>query len=191
MLKGVEVEGLEHVVEWCSHGRAFMVHAAKEFVDDILPRYVLFRMMCSLLCWCIQCVISKWHGMPSLSARCNAETRETIYRARISTMFLFQLAYLQILQTIQVYLVSASVEPLWLPARGFGTRSRSLLPPAFPPRSTRYLQGHTANKGQGWCRLDHSSQLHRIGMHPDFVLPTSQVSSCLKVSRGEYGVGGR
>jgi len=51
MLKGVEAEGLEHVVEWCSHGRAFMVHAAKDFVDDILPRYVVVE--CQSLSVCV------------------------------------------------------------------------------------------------------------------------------------------
>jgi hypothetical protein len=40
MLKGVEQEGLEHIVSWQPHGRCFMVHQPKEFVEDIMPRYV-------------------------------------------------------------------------------------------------------------------------------------------------------
>jgi hypothetical protein len=40
MLKGVEQEGLEHIVSWQPHGRCFMVHRPKEFVEDIMPRYV-------------------------------------------------------------------------------------------------------------------------------------------------------
>jgi hypothetical protein len=42
MLKGVEQEGLEHIVSWQPHGRCFMVHQPKEFVEDIMPRYVSF-----------------------------------------------------------------------------------------------------------------------------------------------------
>jgi hypothetical protein len=38
MLKGVEQEGMEHVVSWLPHGRCFMVHKPKEFVEDIMPR---------------------------------------------------------------------------------------------------------------------------------------------------------
>jgi hypothetical protein len=40
MLKGVEQEGLGHIVSWQPHGRCFMVHQPKEFVEEIMPRYV-------------------------------------------------------------------------------------------------------------------------------------------------------
>jgi hypothetical protein len=39
MLEGVEKEGLEHVVAWQPHGRCFIVHKSKEFVDHVMPRY--------------------------------------------------------------------------------------------------------------------------------------------------------
>jgi hypothetical protein len=42
MLKGVEQEGLEHIVSWQPHGRCFIVHKPKEFVEEIMPRYVHF-----------------------------------------------------------------------------------------------------------------------------------------------------
>ena len=41
MLEGVEQEGLEHVVSWQVHGRCFIVHRSKEFVEDVMPRYVV------------------------------------------------------------------------------------------------------------------------------------------------------
>ena len=40
MLEAVEREGLEHIVSWQPHGRAFMVKKPKEFVDKILARLV-------------------------------------------------------------------------------------------------------------------------------------------------------
>jgi len=38
MLDGVIAEGLEHVVSWQPHGRCFVVHKPKEFVE-LLPKY--------------------------------------------------------------------------------------------------------------------------------------------------------
>ena len=56
MLRGVEADGLNHVVEWCPHGRAFIVHAAKDFVEEILQQYVgyltLLCLLTSLGCGC-------------------------------------------------------------------------------------------------------------------------------------------
>jgi hypothetical protein len=49
MLKGVEQEGLEHIVSWQPHGRCFIVHQPKEFVEEIMPRYVHCFVSLSLL----------------------------------------------------------------------------------------------------------------------------------------------
>jgi hypothetical protein len=38
MLRGVEAEGLSHIVSWQPHGRCFVVHKPKEFVRDILHK---------------------------------------------------------------------------------------------------------------------------------------------------------
>ncbi len=38
MLRGVESEGLSHIVSWQPHGRCFVVHKPKEFVRDILHK---------------------------------------------------------------------------------------------------------------------------------------------------------
>ena len=38
MLDGVKAEGLDHIVSWQPHGRCFVVHKPKEFVD-LLPRF--------------------------------------------------------------------------------------------------------------------------------------------------------
>jgi hypothetical protein len=38
MLRGVDVEGLSHIVSWQPHGRCFVVHKPKEFVRDILHK---------------------------------------------------------------------------------------------------------------------------------------------------------
>jgi HSF-type DNA-binding len=37
MLSELEKEGLSHVVSWQPHGRCFLVHDHKEFVERILP----------------------------------------------------------------------------------------------------------------------------------------------------------
>ena len=40
MLKVATEEGLEHVVSWAPHGKAFIVHQPTVFVDKIMTRYV-------------------------------------------------------------------------------------------------------------------------------------------------------
>jgi hypothetical protein len=37
MLRELERDGLDHVISWQPHGRCFVVHKQKEFVDKILP----------------------------------------------------------------------------------------------------------------------------------------------------------
>jgi hypothetical protein len=39
MLQAAKQEGLEHIVSWQPHGRAFMVRNPSEFVEKILPRF--------------------------------------------------------------------------------------------------------------------------------------------------------
>jgi hypothetical protein len=39
MLEMVQEEGLEHIVSWQPHGRCFLVHDPKGFVDIVLPKY--------------------------------------------------------------------------------------------------------------------------------------------------------
>lgn len=39
MLEEVEREGLNSIVSWQPHGRCFVVHQQKDFVDRILTRY--------------------------------------------------------------------------------------------------------------------------------------------------------
>jgi hypothetical protein len=39
MLQQVQEEGLEHIVSWQPHGRCFLVHDPKGFVDIVLPKY--------------------------------------------------------------------------------------------------------------------------------------------------------
>jgi len=39
VLDQVEADGLAHVVSWQGHGRAFLIHNPKEFVDHVMPRY--------------------------------------------------------------------------------------------------------------------------------------------------------
>lgn len=39
VLEQVEADGFAHIISWQIHGRAFMIHNAKEFVDYIMPRY--------------------------------------------------------------------------------------------------------------------------------------------------------
>jgi hypothetical protein len=39
MLESIEGDGLGHIVSWQPHGRAFVVHKPKEFVEDVMPRY--------------------------------------------------------------------------------------------------------------------------------------------------------
>ena len=40
MLKVAAEEGLQHVVSWAPHGKAFTVHQPSEFVEKIMTRYV-------------------------------------------------------------------------------------------------------------------------------------------------------
>ena len=39
LLDNAEVEGHEHIISWQPHGRAFLLHKKKEFVETVLPRY--------------------------------------------------------------------------------------------------------------------------------------------------------
>jgi hypothetical protein len=38
VLDQVEADGLAHIVSWQAHGRCFVIHNPKEFVDHIMPR---------------------------------------------------------------------------------------------------------------------------------------------------------
>ena len=38
MLSQIEEEGLSHVVSWQPHGRCFLVHRKRDFIDDVMPR---------------------------------------------------------------------------------------------------------------------------------------------------------
>lgn len=42
MLLTVEQEGNDHIVSWQPHGFAFKVHNPKEFVEEVLTRYVVY-----------------------------------------------------------------------------------------------------------------------------------------------------
>ncbi len=42
VLDQVATDGLAHVVSWMPHGRCFVIHDPKEFVDHIMPRYVIW-----------------------------------------------------------------------------------------------------------------------------------------------------
>jgi hypothetical protein len=37
VLEQVEADGFGHVVSWMPHGRSFVIHDSKEFVDRIMP----------------------------------------------------------------------------------------------------------------------------------------------------------
>ncbi|KAL7464016.1 hypothetical protein ACHAXS_004361 [Conticribra weissflogii] len=39
MLDRIEADGLAHVVSWQPHGRCFVVHKPKEFVNHVMPKY--------------------------------------------------------------------------------------------------------------------------------------------------------
>lgn len=39
MLDMIEADGLAHVVSWQPHGRCFVVHKTKEFVNHVMPKY--------------------------------------------------------------------------------------------------------------------------------------------------------
>jgi len=39
MLDRIEADGLAHVVSWQPHGRCFVVHKTKEFVNHVMPKY--------------------------------------------------------------------------------------------------------------------------------------------------------
>lgn len=39
VLDQVETDGLAHVISWMGHGRCFVIHKAKEFVDHVMPHY--------------------------------------------------------------------------------------------------------------------------------------------------------
>jgi HSF-type DNA-binding len=38
VLDQVEADGLSHVISWMPHGRCFVIHQPKEFVDHVLPK---------------------------------------------------------------------------------------------------------------------------------------------------------
>ena len=38
MLHSMDEEGLGHIVSWQPHGRCFLVHEKKEFIENIMPR---------------------------------------------------------------------------------------------------------------------------------------------------------
>lgn len=38
MLDQMDMEGTKHIVNWQPHGRCFVVHKPKEFVEQIMPR---------------------------------------------------------------------------------------------------------------------------------------------------------
>jgi hypothetical protein len=38
VLDQVEADGLAHIVSWQTHGRCFVIHNPKEFVDHIMPK---------------------------------------------------------------------------------------------------------------------------------------------------------
>lgn len=40
VLDQVEADGLAHVISWQPHGRCFVIHKPKEFVDHVMPKYV-------------------------------------------------------------------------------------------------------------------------------------------------------
>jgi hypothetical protein len=42
MLSRMDPEGSEDIVTWQPHGRCFIVHKPKEFVEQIMPRYHIF-----------------------------------------------------------------------------------------------------------------------------------------------------
>jgi hypothetical protein len=48
MLSRMDQEGTADIVTWQSHGRCFIVHKPKEFVEQIMPRYA--RSACDELC---------------------------------------------------------------------------------------------------------------------------------------------
>lgn len=39
VLDQVEADGLAHVISWQGHGRCFVIHKPKEFVDHVMPKY--------------------------------------------------------------------------------------------------------------------------------------------------------
>jgi hypothetical protein len=39
VLDQVEADGLAHIISWQPHGRCFLIHAPKEFVDNVMPNY--------------------------------------------------------------------------------------------------------------------------------------------------------
>lgn len=42
MLSALTAEGREDIISWQPHGRSFLVHEKKKFVEDVMPRYVLY-----------------------------------------------------------------------------------------------------------------------------------------------------
>ena len=44
VLSQVEEDGFAHIISWQPHGRCFVIHKPKEFVEHIMPRYVYTRL---------------------------------------------------------------------------------------------------------------------------------------------------
>jgi HSF-type DNA-binding len=40
-LQEIEREHCDHIISWASHGRCFMIHKRNEFVQQVLPMYVI------------------------------------------------------------------------------------------------------------------------------------------------------
>lgn len=63
MLDQIEEDGLAHVISWQPHGRCFVVHNPKRFVDEVLPHYFKQTKMTSFqrqLNLCKYNVVSLW-----------------------------------------------------------------------------------------------------------------------------------
>lgn len=41
LLASMDEEGLEHIIAWQPHGRCFVIHEKKTFVEDIMPRFFM------------------------------------------------------------------------------------------------------------------------------------------------------
>ena len=42
VLEQVDADGYDHIVSWQRHGRCFVIHKPKEFVEYVMPRYVFY-----------------------------------------------------------------------------------------------------------------------------------------------------
>jgi hypothetical protein len=55
ILAQVDQDGLAHIFSWQPHGRCFLIHKPKEFIDLIMPKYVLCECNDGTLCNCVPC----------------------------------------------------------------------------------------------------------------------------------------